>query len=1058
MRLAVVWTLVLSFVVLPAGAQASIEVTSTAGAYPFSGPPPATLVITTTTAATLVLEHSGSTYTLTATSGGSIFAGPSTSENLQDACTGFMSNVVTCPDTEVPGVHEVPEAPYGIYVDRQAGSMFFTLKNQGSLANPQLFPAASIKVVATGADPITASNETKTDMTVLGGDGGDTFHPGAGNDTFDGGGGSGDTVSYDNPFGPSGRCAVVSLDGVANDTMRAGGCATGTPGPVLETDNIRADVVNGSPNADNITGSNAAETLNGGAGNDLLSGGGGADSLHADADGATMIGGPGADNFFSSPGSGTVSYIDKTAAVNTTFDGNPDGEVDVSPAPGNQSEGDNIPDSISTVIGGSGQDTLSAAAATNAHTLDGGPNNDAIIGGPGNDRLAGGSGNDTLTDGSASSDDTFVPGPGNDTYSDSGGSGNPIPAGDRLDYGDDTGGVQLSMDGLANDGEPGSTENVPASFEILAGGSGGDQITGNGNAQFLIGSGGDDVLDARGGNDILSAGVIAGDCDTIKPGTGDDTIQDVLPGPGCRDLIDYSVNHPNAVQIAVGDGSSTQDIDPTGTIENETFLGTNVDFLGTPLADTIDVSASAVPHKLFGGAGTNIIDTLTGGSANDTLVGGTGNDVLNGGGGNDVSSYEDRSADIVADIGPNPDGDPLLSEADQFTSIESLTGGGGADTLTGDGGANTLTGGNGADTLVGLAGIDTLSGGQGVDNLDGGADGDTLDGGTEGDTLSGGADGDTLTGGAGVDQLNGDAGADTLSGGDDGDTLDGGADSDPAINGDGGDDVLRGGTGADVVDGGLGTDRLDEGSAANGSDTLTGGGGTDTTDYGGRTNAVTVSLNGAADDGETGPPAENDNVATENVTGGAGNDVLTGDAGVNVFKAGLGNDTLNSRDSVADTDDCGAGTDVANADSKDVPVQCETVNLPKLPPPPPPVKPTASAVAVPATVKAAKLLKGGLSMALTTAPAGATVTARLLIDKKTAKKAHLGKGKKPVVVGTATGVSTTPSGNIVLKVKLTKKAKKKLKKLKKYTLTTEITVTSAGGSLTITRKTKVKRK
>ena len=181
MRLAVVLTVVLLFVVLPAGAEASIDVTSTPGDLPFGGPPPGTLVFTTTVAANLRVEHSGSTYTFTAVSGGPIFTGPS-SDNIQDACTGFTSNVVTCPDTETPGVGEVLEAPYRIYVDRQAGSMFFTLKNQGSLANPQLFPAASVKAVATGADPITANNETETDMTVIGGSGGDTFHPGAGND------------------------------------------------------------------------------------------------------------------------------------------------------------------------------------------------------------------------------------------------------------------------------------------------------------------------------------------------------------------------------------------------------------------------------------------------------------------------------------------------------------------------------------------------------------------------------------------------------------------------------------------------------------------------------------------------------------------------------------------------------------------------------------------------------------------------------------------------------------------------------------------------------------
>ena len=201
-----------------------------------------------------------------------------------------------------------------------------------------VFPAAEVKYVGGSGTPSTIDNDTGTPLTALDSPGAqDVFHPGAGNDTFSGS--SSDLVVYDNTFGIAGRCAVVSRDGVANDTMHTSGCATGSPGPATETDNISAGVVSGTGNGDSITGSNADDQLNGqggadhlvggagedelhgGSGNDLLEGGGFDDVLFGETDGATMIGGQGADEFFGNAGAGTVSYVDKTAPVSATLDG-----------------------------------------------------------------------------------------------------------------------------------------------------------------------------------------------------------------------------------------------------------------------------------------------------------------------------------------------------------------------------------------------------------------------------------------------------------------------------------------------------------------------------------------------------------------------------------------------------------------------------------------------------------------------------------------------------------------------------------------------------------------
>ncbi|MEY2514999.1 MAG: hypothetical protein QOJ89_2357, partial [bacterium] len=174
------------------------------------------------------------------------------------------------------------------------------------------------------------------------------------------------------------------------------------------------------------------------------------------------------------------------------------------------------------------------------------------------------------------------------------------------------------------------------------------------------------------------------------------------------------------------------------------------------------------------------------------------------------------------------------------------------------------------------------------------------DGGAGDDRLSGGAADDALIGGSGDDRLTGGAGADTLSG-------DGFAAAVP------GDDTLDGGPGADVISG-------DEGI--------------DTADYSARTTAVEVRLDGLAGDGGY-EDAGGDSVDTENVTAGAGDDVLIGDDASNLLRGGAGSDillggdeddTLDARDGTPDTVSCDAGdADTAQADGVDAVSGCERV-------------------------------------------------------------------------------------------------------------------------------------
>ena len=111
-----------------------------------------------------------------------------------------------------------------------------------------------------------------------------------------------------------------------------------------------------------------------------------------------------------------------------------------------------------------------------------------------------------------------------------------------------------------------------------------------------------------------------------------------------------------------------------------------------------------------------------------------------------------------------------------------------------------------------------------------------------------------------------------------------------------GNDTLQGGDGDDLLSGDEGNDTFLNASTADGSDIYVGGDGTDTVDWSARTANLSLSIAltsaPAANDGASG---ENDDLTSsiENLTGGSGNDTLTGNGGANVLHGGTGNDTLN---------------------------------------------------------------------------------------------------------------------------------------------------------------------
>jgi Ca2+-binding RTX toxin-like protein len=168
------------------------------------------------------------------------------------------------------------------------------------------------------------------------------------------------------------------------------------------------------------------------------------------------------------------------------------------------------------------------------------------------------------------------------------------------------------------------------------------------------------------------------------------------------------------------------------------------------------------------------------------------------------------------------------------------------------------------------------------------------------------------------------------------------------VYGEGGDDYLRGNNESDDLHGGNGNDTLDGGDGFDrlfpegGNDTLVGGAGVDSAWYTDYATAVTISLDGVANDGAAG---ERQNVDVEYVFGGPagdtltggnnadllhgmqGDDVLEGGGGADSLYGHTGDDTIWALDNTADYITCGDGYDQVLADYKDdVWSDCEAVS------------------------------------------------------------------------------------------------------------------------------------
>ena len=481
-------------------------------------------------------------------------------------------------------------------------------------------------------------------------------------------------------------------------------------------------------------------------------------TLSGGAEDDLLTGGTGVDAFLGGTGGDYASYAGRPSAVTANLDG--------LPGDGQAGENDVIMTDVEGLIGGAGSDTLTGDAANNA--LDGGPGSDTLNGGAGLDFIL---------------------------------------------YWTRTAAVNVSFDGVANDGEPSENDVPGADVEGVVGGFGADTLTGDAGPNELWGWEGNDTLDGRGGADNMY-GFNGTDTITYASRTTPLTITlDNVANDGAPGELDNAFAE-NVIGGSAGDtltGETSSNVLSGGPGADVLDGGLGADVLnggaGTDTATyasrttTVIADIDGAADDGNWGEGDNVatdVENLTGGMGADALVGsggantldgGPGPDALHGAGGADTVTYSSRTAAVTADIDGAAD-DGQAGEGDNVaTSVENLTGGAGADTLTGNAANNVLDGGLGADVLNGGAGTDTVTyasrtaavtatidgaandgvAGEGdnvktdIENLIGGAGADTLTGNAAANALFGGAGGDALNGSGGADNLNGAAGADTFA-------------------------------------------------------------------------------------------------------------------------------------------------------------------------------------------------------------------------------------------------------------------------------------------------------
>lgn len=372
-------------------------------------------------------------------------------------------------------------------------------------------------------------------------------------------------------------------------------------------------------------------------------------------------------------------------------------------------------------------------------------------------------------------------------------------------------------------------------------------------------------------------------------------------------------------EIEVTGDAGANNINLTG-VTDELFTGlTTVGVDGAGGNDTI--AGSEIQDTLAGGSGHDRVigfrnaagtrDVMTGGEGDDTLVwnpgdgddtmdGQAGYDVIEVNGGNGGEQFEVKASAIAGRVqfdrlGPSPIPGPFNLDIGTSEKLD----------FNGNGGDDTLNSGGGA------AGLNPF-----VIDADGGADNDLIITGDAADLLTGGTGNDRL-----VSFRSPDGSRDVLRGGEGDDTL--------VWNPGDGDDTMDGEAGNDTIEvnGGNGGEQFEvKASTTPGRVQFDRTGPTPPGPFNldiGSSEKLLLNAGGGDDRIKGAKGLKGLIVSTLN--GDDDNDRITGTNAEDILSGGKGTDLINSVDRSADQVDCGGGIDFALVDRRDTVRGCELV-------------------------------------------------------------------------------------------------------------------------------------
>jgi Ca2+-binding RTX toxin-like protein len=557
---------------------------------------------------------------------------------------------------------------------------------------------------------------------------------------------SGDIIDFEDLPGPAtitinedGSLTITGIPGTfvgvehvigtqGNDTLN------GNSGSNFLAGGAGDDIINGNGGDDVLEGDDGNDTIAGGLGDDVQIGNAGDDTFDENqplnADGVPTYGplGNGADPIDGGDGTDTVLYDKRTNStvvylgLISTFNDGADPNHD-----GLTNEFDDVFFTTENVKTGSGDDLISANFTNNRA-------NNVFTDNAGNDCVEGGPGNDQFIQGTAPQ--------GADVQIGNTGS-------DLSDYSGRTDAVQVSLDGVSNDGDIATNE--------------GDSVGG-----FSV--------SCRPATILVSPPIsVVGNFFLEHVTT---TVDTPIPGPAPTCFV-FDIG----LRAQQGDGPF---IDcPGEQVGGDNSPLTNVDVENVNGGAGNDILVgSDVGNVLNGNGGNDQIsgqasaDKLNGGDGDDIINPGSGNDAVNGGAGTNTVDYASAGAGGVGVQVNLTTGTASGDGNDTLASIQNVRGSSFTDGITGDENANVLNGNGGNDQVTGKAGDDTVNGGAGNDQLFGNGGADKMTGANGNDAMQGGAQNDWLQGGNGRDTILGQKGNDKLYGNAQPDFLNGGPGND----------------------------------------------------------------------------------------------------------------------------------------------------------------------------------------------------------------------------------------------------------------------------------------